>query len=292
MMGKKAIVFVTLIVMLATGIVLGLRFFVKNRVEEELSARVAQSSAVERLDYETFESGFLGSWFSLKNVSLKIAGIDQPVRMREVRIPEYRLEDEYLSELHLEIDELVVPSVLYVPGIVENRQAMGDLKADASLFYRYDPSSGTLSLENLEIVSPSLGDAVLNINLTNIDPTRISLDDPVSSVPTLMGVSIASADLSYRDRSALKKLLRTGDNQPTPLQQSMSRFISEEIARLERTEGSKRALAALRNLRIFLRNPEKIHIAASPEKPVPLGRFIWVRHPGDFFDIMNIRIDM
>ncbi len=291
-MGKKTVVFFGVIVLLGTGIVFGLRLFMKNRVEEELTARVAQNSTVESLDYESLNSGWIGSWFSLKNVSLKIAGIDEPIRMREIRVPDYRLENDLLTELHLEIEDLVVSQGICVSGGAESRESPEDLKADASLVYRFDPGSNDLELESLKIISPEWGYAVLNLSLTNIEPNRISMDDPASSVPALLGVSIAAADLVYEDRSALKRLLRTGGNRPTPLLEALSSQISSEIARLEQTEGSKRALASLRKLKIYLQNPERIHITANPYKPVPLGRFIWVRQPGDFFDILNIRVEI
>jgi hypothetical protein len=42
----------------------------------------------------------------------------------------------------------------------------------------------------------------------------------------------------------------------------------------------------------FLNNPQQIHITMVPSKPVPVGRFLWVRHLREVIGLLNVQISI
>lgn len=41
----------------------------------------------------------------------------------------------------------------------------------------------------------------------------------------------------------------------------------------------------------FLHHPEKIRITIKPERPVPLGRLIWVKNPGELIELLETEVE-
>jgi hypothetical protein len=294
-MGKKLLVAIALAVLVASAVYMGTEAFVRRKVEEDISRMVSAMSSVESLDYEKLEVGFLGSWLRFKDVSLKARDLDEKIRVDRVDIPEYRLEGDELVGLQLRLEKLRLPSKFFsdepetgAPAGKESRYAVAEL----SLEYAYDPALRKMNVKNFSVVSRSLGVARIQLTLDNIEPSGISLENPAASMPSLFGASIARAEVSYLESSALKRILRNQDGTPSEAMRFLTKAVNREIGRAKRNEASPKVLEALVKIRRFLIKPEKIRIAASPVSPVPLGRFFLIRSAADVINILNLEVEL
>ena len=294
-MGKKLFFVIALLAVLGIVVDVGLDSVMHGLAEKEIARWVSETPAVERLDYDKLEVGFLGSWFRLNNVLAKIKDLDEKVLIDRVEIPEYTLEKNELTELRLEMDGLKVPSEFFSDAsgdLAEAKEGGHYAVADLRLVYDYDPGPRRMEVKDFSVESRALGDATVRLTLENFDPFGISLENPMASVPALVGVSIARAEVSYVERSALKRILREWDGTPSETMRFLTRAVRKEIKRAKQNGASPKVVDTLDKFRRFLEKPEKIRITASPESPVPLGRFVLIRKVADVIDVLNLNVEL
>ena len=294
-MGKKLLVGIGLLVVLGLLIDMGVDSVTHGMAEREIEKWVSETPAVERLDYDKLEVGFLGSWFRLENVSVKATDLDEKILIDRVEIPEYSLEGDQLTELRLEMDGLKVPSEFFSDAqedLAETGTRGSYAVADLRLVYDYAPGPRRMEVKDFSVKSRALGDATVRLALENFDPSGISPENPMASMPALAGVSIAQAEVSYVERSALKRILREPDGTPSETMRFLTRAVRKEIKRAKQNGASPKALDALDKFRRFLDKPEEIRITASPESPVPLGRFVLIRKVADAIDVLNLDVEL
>jgi hypothetical protein len=292
-MKKILIVGIGLVVIIIVSSFAGLQYLLHNRTKQEISKRVDEISYVENLEYEDLNVGFRGTRFYLSNVSLNIKGVKEIIRAKEISIFNVKTDNHHLLSLNVEIKNVNVP----LKSIISDKsyEALDminpdELLSSIGLVYQYDPDHRELTMENIKIIAPELAKIEGSIKLLNIDPSTISFNNLLDLLPQFFVISISRANVIYNDYSLLKKMRSVGNSSTGSDMNATLEIISENVNRMFQKEKDEKTRLILENFLRFLQNPEKIDITLSPENSVPLGRLLWVRHPKEVFELLNVKI--
>lgn len=283
-----------LAIIVGVGFFAGWQYFIHNRTKQEIFKKVEEISYLESLKYENLKVGFWRNRFDLRNVSLKIKGVKEIVRAKEISIFNVKINNGHLLCLNVEIKGIGIPlkSILsnesYQIPDVENPD---ELLSSVGWFYQFDPDHRVLTLENIKIIAPKLAKLEANIRLINLDPSTILLNNMAGLLPQLLGISISQAGVVYNDHSLLEKIVSTQKYSTESDSPATLEMISVNVNQMLQKEKNEKTRTVLEHFLKFLNNPEKLHITLSPEKPVPLGRFLWVRHLKEVVELLNIKIE-
>jgi hypothetical protein len=291
---KTLIIGFCLSVIIVFSFFAGLQYFLHSRTKEEISKRVNEISYVESLGYEKLKVGFRGNRFDLSNVSLKIKGVKEIIRAKEISVFNVKTNNRHLLESDVEIKGMGIPLKSLLSD--ESYQALDiiypdELFSNIGWHYQYDPQQKVLALENIKIFAPELANVEANIELMNFDPSIILLNNPVGSLPHLLGISVSHADVTYHDHSLWEKIFSAQNTSRESDLPAAFEVISENVYHMLQNEKDEKTRVVLENILKFINNPEKFHITLLPEKPVPLGRFLWVRHLKEFVELLNMKIE-
>ena len=272
----------------------GSQYYLHIRTTQEISRVIDEVSLVESLGYEKLKVGFWGTRFSLRNVSLRIKGVNELIRTKEISVSNIQTGNGHVLGFNVEIKGIGFPLKNTLSD--NSYQALNITNPDELIsilgcFYQYDPDHKILNLENIEITAPELAVVEASIRLVNVDPSTISLNTPAVSLPQLLGISISQASVIYDDHSLSGKFFAAkSDSTASDIPAAMAVF-SENVNQLLREEKDEKTRVVLENILKFINYPEKFHITLSPEKPVPLGRFLWVRHLKEVVELLNMKIE-
>lgn len=286
------------LVLSAIAVIVGLalwQYSIDNRTKHEISRRVDENPFVESLGYDKLKVGMWENRFHLKNVSLKLKGVNETIRAEEIKVFNIKINKGHLLHMNLEIDGLGIPLKSFISN--KHYQAAEtisekELLSNVVCFYEYDPDRKILNLESIKIVAPELAKLEARIKLINIDPSAILASNMAELIFRLAGISISQADIIYNDQSLFEKIITMQKKQNRPPLSDALESISENTHQMLQKEKNEKTRAVLEKLLKFFNNPEKINITLAPEKPIPISRFLWVRDLNEIVHLLNLRIDI
>jgi hypothetical protein len=281
-------------VVIIVTFIAGSQYYLHIRTTQEISRKVDEISYVESLEYENLKVGLWKNHFILSNVSLKIRDVKDLIRAKEISISNLKTYNGHVLGFIIDINDLGIPLKSFLAG--KNFQSMEMVNQDEFLStigcnYHYDPDQRVLELNNIKILFPDLAEVEASVSLVNIDPSTIALNNPLAFIPQLFGISISHASVIYNDHSLSGKFFAAkSDSTASDIPSAMAVF-SENVNQMLREEKDEKTRVVLENILKFINYPEKFHITLSPEKPVPLGRFLWVRHLKEIVELLNLKIE-
>ena len=286
------------LVLSAIAVIIGFalwQYTINSRTKYEISRRVDENPFVESLGYDNLKVGIWENRFHLKNVSLKLKGINETIRAEEIKAFNIKINNGHLLHMNLEIDGLGIPLKSYISN--KHYQAADtisekELLSNVVCFYEYDPDRKILNLESIKVVAPELAKLEARIKLINIDPSAILASSMAELIFQLPGISISQADIIYNDQSLFEKIISLQKKQSTPSLSDALERITENTHQMLQKEKNEKTRAVLENLLKFFNNPEKLNITLAPAKPIPISRFLWVSNLNELVQLLNLRIDI
>jgi hypothetical protein len=281
-------------VVIIVSFIAGAQYYLHIRTTQEISRRVDEITYVESLEYENLKVGLWKNQLILSNVSLKLRDVKELFRAGEIRISNLKTYNGHILGFNVEINDLGIPLKSFLAD--ETFQYMKMVNPDKLLStigcnYHYDPDQRGLELNNIKILSPDLAEVEASIRLVNIDPSTIALNNPVGLIPQLFGISISQASVIYIDHSFLGKFFGAQSNPTDSNMPAAIAVFSENVNQMIQIEKDEKTRTVLKNFQRFLTNPEKLHVTLSPENPVPLVRFLWVRHFNEVVELLNMKVE-
>lgn len=272
----------------------GSQYYIHIRTTQEISRRVDEITYVETLEYENLKVGLWKNQLILSNVSLKIRDVKELFRAGEISISNLKTYNGHILGFNIEINDLGIPLKSFLAD--ETFQSMKMVNPDELLLtigcnYHYDPDQRGLELNNIKILYPDLAEVEASIRLVNIDPSTIALNNPVGLIPQLFGISISQASVIYIDHSFLGRFFGAQSNPTDSNMPAAIAVFSENVNQMIQIEKDEKTRTVLKNFQGFLTNPEILHITLSPENPVPLVRFLWVRHFKEVVELLNMKVE-
>jgi hypothetical protein len=294
LMKKILMVGTGLTVIIVAGFFTGLPYFFQSRAKQEISKQVEENSYVENLEYENLKVELWGSRYFLKNVSIKIRGVNEIIRAKEITVFNMKTNNHHLVGLNVEIKGVDIPLKSMLSD--EFYQALDMVNTDEWLlnigwFYQYDPDHKILTMESIKIIAPELATIEASIKLLNIDPSTILSNNLVNFLSQAVFMSLSEASVSYNDHSLLKKMLSAQNDSTASNLSSIFEMISENVNQMLQKETDEKTRRILESFLKFLDNPGKLTITLSPEEPIPFGRLLWVQYPKEVVELLKMEIE-
>ena len=266
---------------------------IKQKTIDKIDRTVSEIHYVEQLDFAGLHIGFSAPRLTMKEISLKIRGLEGKIRVKKFMVHDYEEKNNVVGNLNFEATGIQLPlENLQLSGKADKKRkaAIDDPLFNLKCRYTYDPVSKVFHLKTFHTESESIGELIFSATLSNMNLNSISLNSPATLIASLTGVYLNSATLIYDDHSFLNELLKTGKKTANS---TITNITANAICRISRIAGQesdpfvKGSLLAARN---FLRNPERIEVRAAPENPVLLGRLLFIRKPEGLIRTLRLRI--
>jgi len=183
-------------------------------------------------------------------------------------------------------------------GTAENAPRTGKWRqllqqAELRLAYLADPKNKQVVLDGFSFRMPEAGFLDLSLRLGNLDLENAvaASESPHFLILVIPGITVSRMEVTYRDDGFVQRFL-----EEVSAQAGLSRdeyLIELEAAMNELKKGgtSNRLDQALAAVSRFLRKPGHLHMVAAPEKPIPLGQFMFSQDRGMLFDMLQVQVE-
>lgn len=267
---KAAVVGAVLIVVVVAGY-LGARLYIEKRIIEELAQAVKESRVIRELHYREIEFGLFRQEVVLKDVVLKTAWADTPIRVDSLGIRSERkagnLENGVIvaAGIHVGMDERLATAI--DPVIRE----LGYSQIDAMLEMKYgiDRVEKTIRVQPMHLSISNAGKFSLDIGLVGLLPEDIPrvIQNPFLLLKDAQNAALHHLAFSYEDASLFLRLIDALSKvKKVSREETVRDMVSdlEETISQAKTAESRQAWQAVLD---FVRNPGKIEIQLNPSAP-------------------------
>jgi len=309
-MKKKIIISIVIFILVMVLASAGMKIYSGYVVRTEIDKTIRETSSIVDIDYEQIRFQYFNPEFKIKALTVKLARPEAMMeqnrgddiaregilKIDEIRVYRYIVHKDFPTDIHLAANGIHLDTTRYpFRELNPYLEKMGyrKIKVDFSLEYVFYPKNKTLHLKRLHIQAKHSGSLEISARLNNINLPKIisNPNDKLFLLTLLPGISVAEVIFSYRDSSLAQRLyhLNAGRHgrSPRDLMLKAVQKLETDIA-AEETVSIRRTMQAVVN---FLRNPEKIKITIKPEKPVPLGRLIWVKTPRELIEVLGTEVE-
>jgi hypothetical protein len=162
--------------------------------------------------------------------------------------------------------------------------------ADLRLKSTYAHATQTLTLAPLQIDLPDIGNLTLNATLHNV-PTNVGRQNAMA----FLAMDVGSLDVSYTDRSLVKRMEIQGARQEGLSQQDFVTELQHKLVTSGIGRGSQPATQAFaRALTDFIATPRTLHIISKPASPLPVMQLglLAVTNPDELVRAFGLTAEM
>lgn len=192
---------------------------------------------------------------------------------------------DYPFSVDLVVQNAVFERILFAPIAQGWLDQMGKSSASADVLLQgsWDGSTGSLKLENLELILQDIGAITISGELTGLTDTvvekatELALQQDTLAADLLQGIAVQSFNVSVIDEGGVEPILM---RQAQSQGKSQSAFIGGLIKDFDRLvmkipdKATRMEFAAA--FSAFLNNPENLSVTVSPKAAVPFTQIIGV----------------
>ncbi len=134
-----------------------------------------------------------------------------------------------------------------------------------------------------------MGNIDLKFHLSNIDLNPDMIAGLLFSFPQIL---IHDAAISYNDNSLVQRLIKEAAKENGKEYDSFISDIVKEIDNEIFKEEDKFTKKGLEAIKKFVKDPNKISVSISPEKPIPIGRLQRIDEPKEIIKLLNAKFSI
>ncbi len=291
---KKTIISIAVVLFLA-GTYVGVRYYIGRTVKKQVDREIRRMSSFADIRYKTVHVDLFGKEIRLKSVRLSPKYIEDLILIDELILFQPGKKSDTTESIHVRLNGIRMDPAqqdgMLKPFIKDLGYA--DIRANLECNGSYDRKSRILELTRLQVGAGRMAEAALRLRLENIDLDQMESgpSNAIVLLTMLSGVSIAGAELTYKDGSLLKKVIesearRSGQSVDTYIQ-----MLSGRIAQVFQNPSDPATRKILETLHGFLLTPDSITIRVRPERPVSVMRLIWARKPDKILKMLGIEVN-
>ena len=282
------------VILVLVGTYIGIRSYVDRSVKRQVDREIERVSSFAHIRYEAVDVDFWEKKIRFTGVFLSPRLLNDHIRMDELIVypPEEKsdaIESIRFSLKGIRVDPAQTDGLLS-PWI----KSLGyeDIRADVACHGTYDSARRILEVKQFHAGAGPMAEMTLRLTLENIDLDQMASasENAILLLTTLSSVSIAAAELTYKDGSLVGKIV---ESEARRLGQSTETYIngmSERIERVFENRSDPHIRNMLDTLFGFLRAPDAITIRMQPERPVPVLALFWARKPDRILKMLGVEI--
>lgn len=285
-------------------VVLGaFKAYVNRKAAERVDAVLSKLPVLA--EYESVTGDPFTGTIEVRGLRLKAKGLEKPLRIERIKLSGVELEDEFPKRADVTVSGFCASLEVLDHDTRNFLEAIGYQEVpclDGRLSYRRDAEvfeieKAVLRAENAFKISAGIRLEGLSVIRTATKKLS-AVEDPLSALVALDELGLAIREiklrtfvLEYRDEGFANRVL---DGLAREMGLSRERLIETAIEKLRaRFPGRDRMSEMVREaISAFLRNPERLRIEVSPEKPIPLGKILeWGSDPEFLYHILRLRVE-
>jgi hypothetical protein len=277
---------VALVVVLAAG-----KYYMNRASEKKVKELSSRLEPYMKLTYGKLSTSLLTKKICLSDVSVVPAGQPDEIKVSSIVVQGFDFKNKVPSFLHIKLNGIrpdwqKQKDAEYQKVIKE--LGYDDLKEDFEIDYRYNPVSKEFIFSRLSMNIDKAGRYELGFRLKNVD---VDFNAPEKALMSFTAIEIVRAELRYEDDSLVPKLLKYFAQKENRSVDDFVKEKSEMFDQMISAQGgdkfSKEAAAAVKK---FLKNPKKISISISPEKPVAVSQLMGTKDPQEAMKLLNLKV--
>lgn len=279
--------FISLLIIIA--IIFGVKLYLNHSVEKQVEARLSQVEDVVDVKYDKAKLDLLGWNHHLQDVTVSSIGTGAKTKIDDIIIYKIDEENEIPVRLHVAFKgiHLEVNAENFGSGAEDlNKMGYKTIKGELQMDYEYDKEKKAFHLNTFRVGADDVGHINAECHISNIDLDPENMAFLLFSFP---GILIHNAELRYEDDSLIPRLQKAAADQQGKTVDEVIEELTEEIDKEIDKADNKFTEDALKAVKKFVKDPDKIRIIISPKDPVSLGR-IQETDPQKLPELLNIKI--
>jgi hypothetical protein len=281
-------------VFLITGTYLGLKYYMEQKIGEEVDRQIAKLSTYADVRYGKLGFGLLDRRIRIQNLQISPRFLKDRIRVEELILDQSLsgeaspgVESISIESRGIRIDPFRNGSLEHLLNEIGYKEGI-DLNLSGSVFY--DKKDLVAGIRRFRLQADRAGSLELRLRLENFNPDHIQ-DIPENAfvlLTMLSAVYFADAELVYRDDSLLQRLYEAGARRTDQSAESFRRMLAERVQETLGEKEDPRVEKLVGIIHDFILSPGALHIQAKPKKPVPLLSLLWNRSPGKLIELLGL----
>ena len=294
MLKQKKIVIGVALVFLLVGTYIGVQYYVDRSATDAINRELDKISAFVEIRYEGLNVDLFEKRIRLENILLSPKFFDDKIIIDDLTLHQLDTESETAENIHVQIKGIRIdpthPGGFLKPVIRD--AGYEDIRIDLECSGSYDAEKQILEITHLKAVAERVAEAALRLRLENINLNQIQTapNNLLVLLTMMSGVSIAGAELNYKDGSLLKKIYKSEARRKGQTVEAYVQTLTGRIKDMLRDETDPQTRHILNSLHDFLLAPDTINILIKPKRPVSVFSLYWARKPSRLIKILGVEV--
>ena len=294
MLKHKKIVIGVALVLLLVGTYIGIQYYVDRSATNEINRELDKISTFAEIQYEDLNVDLFKKRIRLEKIRLSPKFFDDKIIIDDLTLHQRETESETAENIHVQINGIRIdpthPGGFLKPVIQD--AGYEDIGIDLECSVSYDAEKQILEITHLKAGAKRVAEVELRFRLENINLNQIqTVPNNLLVLLTMMsGVSIAGAELNYKDDSLLNKIY---ENEARRKGQTVEIYVQTLTGRIKdmlQDETDPHTRDILNSLHDFLLAPDTINILIKPKRPVSVFSLYWARKPSNLLKILGVEV--
>lgn len=267
----------------------GAKMYASTVAEDKINIAIANIANYADVDYKSASVDLFGLDVHISDVVISPANSKEKVNINEIVIYDLDEESDIPLFLNISFNGIEMP-IDNLGGNAERIKELGykdNVILNASLKYRYNKETREINFNKLKIGADDAGDLDASFRLGNIG---ISPEEIIGVLFTFPEIILHDIKISYNDDSLVERLLELAAKEQNKNVKQMKDEAMQNIAMEIEREQDKFTRNALKEIKDFIDDPERLVISIEPKDPLPLGRLLDVNDPKDIIKLLNVKI--
>jgi hypothetical protein len=267
----------------------GFHIFLNYQAKRVVNQWVKNHPIIVSLAYRSMTVGWFDSKADLKDITLTISELKEKLKIDRIVVHEFIEHHGESTVLSFEVQGFHLKD-----SHVDLLKNLGfsEMSINIWCICRYSSEKRLLDVELLRVAIDQAAEVTFSMMAGNVDLQHMETvtAQPNRAVGILAGVAIEKAYLKYDDHGLADKVLQMAGKIHGITVGEYKTVLTKYLESVARDEKSNPVKQVFNELIRFVNSPETIQVWISPARPEYLGRLLWIRSPGDLFEILGISV--
>jgi hypothetical protein len=272
----------------------GFKFFIEKSAKTEIDREIAKVSSYAEIRYQDVEVEIFKPHIWIQNIHIVPRLWKDKIIIDDLIFYRPKGREGIPEALHFKLMGIRLDPKQADSFLKPYMDDMGIPNSSAHLEcnFLYDAENSILDINRLKIGAENIGEAELKLRIENFKFSGVESipNNIVVFLAMVSGVSIAGAEIKYKDDSLLDKIYTYGARESKQPVAAYAKRLAISIERIIQNETDPQTKTILQAFRDFLISPDKIHIIIKPKRPVSFLSLYLVREPKKWIQLLNVNV--
>ena len=293
---QKKIVIGAALMLLLAGIYIGIQYYVDRSATDLVDRALEKASAFAEIQYKDLTVDLFKRRFRLEKIRLSPKFFDDKIIIDDLTLHQGNKGSKTAENIHVQVNGIRIdpahPGGVLKPVLRD--VGYENIRINLELNGSYDAEKQILEITHLKAGAEQVAEAELRLRLENINLDQIQTvpNNLLVLLTMVSGVSIAGAELNYRDTSLLKKIYESEARRKGQTVNAYVQSLTGGIKDMLRNETDPQTKQILNSIHDFLLAPDAISILIKPKRPVSVFSLYWAQTPSRLIKILGVEVSI